>query len=184
MGFLSKVKKQFKRTARDAKKVVANVPDAATKITGLDEVKRFYEKNEKGLQGTFGTAARGAAAYYSGGLSEIAGVGQGITGSFGNRGLGKLGNIGGILGGSRGETILGGGILGGSRGETDLGGGFLDDILGGFLAPKKSVVPEKPYYDNTSGQAESIYTTTENNLILPLIIGGVLFFIIIIIKKR
>lgn len=170
MGFLSKVKKQFKRTARDAKKVVANVPDAATKITGLDEVKRFYEKNEKGLQGTFGTAARGAAAYYSGGLSEIAGVGQGITGSFGNRGLGKLGNIGGILGGSRGET--------------DLGGGFLDDILGGFLAPKKSVVPEKPYYDNTSGQAESIYTTTENNLILPLIIGGVLFFIIIIIKKR
>lgn len=71
------------------------------------ELERAYKVNQEGINATAGLAARGAAAYFTGGASEALGGGDLLTKQFGGaKDTAALGELAGLAGG--GSTALAG----------------------------------------------------------------------------
>jgi hypothetical protein len=82
---------------------VRDVADKVDKEIGVQKVGSVYNANKNGIDGAVGLVARGAAAYYTLGASELVGVGDYTTKQFGKKNdfaqYGKaVGTVAGIAG--------------------------------------------------------------------------------------
>lgn len=104
-----KISNPIKTVTKAIESVTKPISNVSSNV--INEVNRTWENNKDGVNATAGLAARGAAAYYTLGASELVGGGNYLTNQFGGAKktsqYGQLaGTIGGVAGVSSGLSSL------------------------------------------------------------------------------
>tara|TARA_B100001971_G_C18268010_1_gene596164 strand:+ start:17573 stop:18211 length:639 start_codon:yes stop_codon:yes gene_type:complete len=138
MGLFDDLKKKAEETFNEAKKSVNNVVREVGKgtqkigsipLNAVKEVERSYNRNQAGINATAGLAARGAAAYFTGGASEALGAGDLLTKQFGGaEDTAALGDLVGLASG--GQTALAAKLFQASQAQPQ---NYVMDSQGGYV---------------------------------------------------